>query len=451
MPTEVILPRVDMDMTEGMIAAWHVSEGDEVREGTLIFEIETSKATMEIDAPASGVIRQISAPVGKTVPVGTAVAWIYASGEALQEHGGAADVSSSAQEEASPADTPAVASGSSDAQTPARPDDTLRATPAARRVARERGLQLVAIAGTGPNGRIGAQDVLRAPADKPPTPGSTPATQAARALHTLWLRKDASGVPLVLLHGFAAELNSWRPFSRSLGVIADPGLGMLAVDLPAHGKSSGEAAGSIAAIVSAVEETLLAGGVGACHLVGHSFGGAIALAVAASQAHVRVRSLTLIAPAGLGPECNGAFIRGVTQSTQRASLAAWLKQLFADPSRMDDAFVATARQQLESAEVRERLAILADVFFPDGTQSLDLRGALEQVSAGVPVRVVWGLQDRILPARHAEGLPGRIAVHRFAGTGHLPQVEAQDEVARIVAENVATALGESVMRRGAVG
>ncbi|TAL96386.1 MAG: acetoin dehydrogenase dihydrolipoyllysine-residue acetyltransferase subunit [Paraburkholderia sp.] len=449
MPTEVILPRVDMDMTEGMIAAWHVSEGDEVREGTLIFEIETSKATMEIDAPASGVIRQISAPVGKTVPVGTAVAWIYASGEALQEHGGA-ESSSSAQSEVSvsPQSTPATAAAPSDEVADVSPNGPLRATPAARRVARERGVQLAAVVGTGPSGRIGAQDVLRAPADKA-APTSAPATQAARALHTLWLRKDTGGAPLVLLHGFAAELNSWRPFSRRLGAIVDPGLGMLAVDLPAHGKSSGEAAGSIEVIVSAVEETLLAEGVGDCHLVGHSFGGAIALAVALSQA--RVRSLTLIAPAGLGPECNGAFIRGVTQSTQRASLAAWLKQLFANPSLMDDAFVATAQQQLESAAVRERLARLADVFFPDGTQSLDMRGALTQVSQDVPVRVVWGLQDRILPARHAEGLPGRIAVHRFAGTGHLPQVEAQDDVARIVAENVASASGESVRRRGAVG
>lgn len=446
MPTEVILPRVDMDMTEGMIAAWHVSEGDEVREGTLIFEIETSKATMEIDAPASGVIRQISAPVGKTVPVGTAVAWIYASGEALQEHGGAEDASSAQDEmKASPQPAPAIAAGPSGEVAGASPDGPLRATPAARRVARERGVQLVAIAGTGPNGRIGAEDVLRAPTDKAVT------ISAAAALHTLWLRKDTGGAPLVLLHGFAAELNSWRPFSRRLGATVDPGLGMLAVDLPAHGKSSGEAAGSIDAIVSAVERTLLAEGVGDCHLVGHSFGGAIALAVALSQARVRVRSLTLLAPAGLGPECNSAFIRGVTQSTQRASLAAWLKQLFADPALMDDAFVATAQQQLESAAARERLARLADVFFPDGTQSLDMRGALEQVSRDVPVRVVWGLQDRILPARHAEGLPGRIAVHRFAGTGHLPQVEAQDDVARIVAENVASASGESVSRRGAVG
>jgi pyruvate dehydrogenase E2 component (dihydrolipoamide acetyltransferase) len=267
----------------------------------------------------------------------------------------------------------------------------------------------------------------------------------------LWLRKDTSGVPLVLLHGFAAELNSWRPFSRSLGAIVDPYLGILAVDLPAHGKSSREAAGSLEAIVSAVEETLVAEGVGECHLVGHSFGGAIALAVAASRAHIRARSLTLIAPAGLGPECNGAFIRGVTQSTQRASLAAWLRQLFADPSLMDEAFIATAQQQLESAEVRERLASLADVFFPDGTQGLDMRAALQQVSRGVPVRVVWGMQDRILPVRHADGLPGRIAVHRFAGTGHLPQVEAQEDVARIVAENVASATGESIMRHGAVG
>ncbi|CAG4890089.1 acetoin dehydrogenase dihydrolipoyllysine-residue acetyltransferase subunit [Paraburkholderia saeva] len=446
MPTEVILPRVDMDMTEGMIAAWHVSEGDAVREGTLIFEIETSKATMEIDAPASGVIRQISAPVGKTVPVGTAVAWIYANGEALQAHGGTEDSSSTQSEaEVLSEHVPAIASA-----TAASPGGPLRATPAARRVARERGLQLVAIAGSGPHGRIGAQDVLRAPADRTAT-RSDATTQAAHALHTLWLRKDTSRTPLVLLHGFAAELNSWRPFSRSLGGIVDPGIGMLAIDLPAHGKSSCEATGSLAAIVSAVEETLLAEGVGDCHLVGHSFGGAIALAVAASQARVRAKSLTLIAPAGLGPECNGAFIRGVTQSTQRASLAAWLKQLFADPSLMDEAFVATAQQQLESAEVRERLAHLADVFFPDGTQGLDMRAALERVSADVPVRVVWGLQDRVLPARHAEGLTGRIAVHRFAGAGHLPQVEAQDDVARIVAENVASAMGESVMRRGAVG
>jgi pyruvate dehydrogenase E2 component (dihydrolipoamide acetyltransferase) len=57
----------------------------------------------------------------------------------------------------------------------------------------------------------------------------------------------------------------------------------------------------------------------------------------------------------------------------------------------------------------------------------------------MPVRVIWGLQDRILPARHADGLPGRVAVHRFARVGHLPQLEARDEVAAIVAQTIASA------------
>jgi pimeloyl-ACP methyl ester carboxylesterase len=442
MPTEVILPRVDMDMTEGMIAAWHVHEGDTVRAGAVIFEIETSKATMEVDAPASGVIRHISLAVGESVPVGTPVAWIYADGEAVTDLAEAGALAS----------TPASA-------TAQFAHGRLRATPAARRLARERGLSLQDIAGSGPHGRIGASDVPCEPAaphaphathiahaaneayrpaapDRADTRAADPS--AAAPLHRLWLREGTAD-PLVLLHGFAAGLNSWRPFGHALNRFAPPALGVLALDLPAHGKSSAQAAGSLDEIVAAVGGTLAAEHITHCHLVGHSFGGAIALAAAAygPLARTKVRSLTLIAPAGLGPDSNAAFLRGITQASRRASFVAWLKELFADPSQLDDAFVATAEQQLTDADVRARLATLADTFFPDGAQSIDLRGALATLT--VPVRVIWGLQDRILPARHADGLPGRVAVHRFTQVGHLPQVEARDEVAAIVVQNIASA------------
>lgn len=453
MPTEVILPRVDMDMTEGMIAAWHVSDGDEVREGMLIFEIETSKATMEIDAPASGIIRQISAPVGKSVAVGTAVAWIYAAGEALVEHGEpvpAAEGAPAPRAETAEAQSHQPASlDETEAEVAAQTEQSLRATPAARRIAREQGLQLVDIAGSGPHGRVAAQDVLRAALQAGASGGSAVRKIAPQqALHSITLRKG-SGDPLVLLHGFAAESNSWRPFSQALTRAAGPELGMLAVDLPAHGKSSAQAAGSLEEMVAALEQTLLDAGITRCHLVAHSFGGALALAAAATATRVQVRSLTLLAPAGLGPESNGPFIRGITQATQRASLAAWLKQLFADPSRMDEGFVATAAQQLESAEVRDRLAAVADRFFPDGTQMLDLRHLFNALT--IPVRVVWGQQDRILPVRHTEGLPGHVAVHRFAGVGHLPYVEAQAEVARLVVQNIAAASMISTAACAAIG
>ena len=472
MPTEVILPRVDMDMTEGMIAAWHVSEGDEVREGMLIFEIETSKATMEIDAPASGIIRQINAPVGESVPVGTAVAWIYAAGEALVDHrghGGRAAVGDAPthSEEATQGQTQTKTKtpqtyateayehaprlgkhpGAADDVAAADRHEPLRATPAARRLARERGLQLVDIAGSGPHGRVAAQDVLRAamPEEIPGPAGNSAAHP--QLLHSITLR-NGSGDPLVLLHGFAAQSNSWRPFSQAVARLGGVEAGMLAVDLPAHGKSAAEAAGSLEEMVAALEHTLLDAGVERCHLAGHSFGGALALATSAQSSRLEVRSLALLAPAGLGPESNGAFLRGLTDATRRSSLVPWLKQLFADPARLDEGFIATAWQQLENAEARERLAVVADTFFPDGTQRLDLRHLLNDLT--MPVRVLWGQQDRILPVRHADGLPGHIAVHRFAGVGHLPYVEAEAEVARVVVQNMASATAANTSARVAI-
>ena len=83
MATEVILPKVDMDMATGRISKWLVDEGAQVKQGDAIFEIETDKAAMEVEAPASGILKNIIGQVGQDVPVGKPVAWIYADGEAV--------------------------------------------------------------------------------------------------------------------------------------------------------------------------------------------------------------------------------------------------------------------------------------------------------------------------------------------------------------------------------
>lgn len=74
---EVILPKVDMDMASGVIAVWKVAEGDVVSQGDIIFEMETGKAMMEVEAPGSGVIRDLAPVTGEEIPVGTTVAWIH--------------------------------------------------------------------------------------------------------------------------------------------------------------------------------------------------------------------------------------------------------------------------------------------------------------------------------------------------------------------------------------
>ena len=73
---EVILPKVDMDMQSGIIAKWNVVEGDFVKQGDILFEMETGKSMMEVEAPGTGVIRDLAQITGEEVPIGTTVAWI---------------------------------------------------------------------------------------------------------------------------------------------------------------------------------------------------------------------------------------------------------------------------------------------------------------------------------------------------------------------------------------
>jgi pyruvate dehydrogenase E2 component (dihydrolipoamide acetyltransferase) len=158
MPVEVILPKVDMDMETGTIEAWHVKEGDHVRQGDTIFEIGTNKAVMEVEAPATGAIRNIRTETGVPISVGTPVAWIYLDGEPAstpsEPAAAAATVAAATplpQAEAAVASaiaSPAASSG-------------LRATPLARRIARQNTLDLKIVTGTGPRGRIGEADVQR--------------------------------------------------------------------------------------------------------------------------------------------------------------------------------------------------------------------------------------------------------------------------------------------------
>ena len=154
MPIEVILPKVDMDMASGTISRWLVKDGDRVKKGATIFEIETDKSTMEVESPGDGTIGQISAQEGAVVAVGVAVAFIFGEGE-----------------DASAIRLPAVAPAKSTAApklqvgfveiAPLSTGDSSkpRATPLARRIARSHGLDLAAIVGQGPRGRVRAEDV----------------------------------------------------------------------------------------------------------------------------------------------------------------------------------------------------------------------------------------------------------------------------------------------------
>jgi pyruvate dehydrogenase E2 component (dihydrolipoamide acetyltransferase) len=162
MPTEIILPKVDMDMATGRISRWYVENGAVVKKGDVLFEIETDKAAMEIEAPASGIVRDITGKQGIDIPVGQVVAWIYEEGEVPSdkpEHSTAAGNGGSLREPT--ADTVVAREEVQNAVhvLAIKNDGVARATPLARRLAREAGLQILAISGSGPRGRIVSADV----------------------------------------------------------------------------------------------------------------------------------------------------------------------------------------------------------------------------------------------------------------------------------------------------
>ena len=433
MATEVILPRVDMDMAEGKIALWYVKNGDTVSKGQVLFDIETDKATMEVESTASGVIDSIQGELGVAIPVGQVVAWIRAPGEAAAEPetgtvpaasaGGKESTTGPASPDAAPtAKAASPATAGQDAETARRDASTLlRATPLARSLARERGIDLHALSGSGPQGRILGCDV-------PHTAPAYGTDRGGPSLHLHWWQRG-NGLPVLLLHGFGADHGSWRPLVQQL----PPTLALVGIDLPHHGKSPALPAESLKDIAEAVGRRLDQEGIAACHVLGHSLGGGVALALAAAQPG-RVRSLTLLAPAGLGAEIAGGFIDGLTRADTEASLKATLSALFHDPSALTGSFVATAFQQLQAPGRQAALAALAGQLMPGGRQAESLRAALDAVR--VPVKLIWGVADRIVPPSHAAGVPGRVALHLLPDVGHLPQIEAAPLVAELLVGQV---------------
>ena len=163
MSTDVIMPALGFDMTEGLLARWLKNEGDPVEKGQAIVEIETDKATVEIEAAAAGILALIIVHAGETVPVGTLIGVIAETGEKVM-----------------PVSAPAPPAPPPPAPVP---EGRVKASPVARKMAEEAGLDLSRIKGTGPGGRVVERDVqaaiaagsAQAPPGVPagPVPGAT--------------------------------------------------------------------------------------------------------------------------------------------------------------------------------------------------------------------------------------------------------------------------------------
>ncbi len=203
MATSIVMPQMGYDMKEGKVVRWRKKEGEQVNRGEVIAEIETDKAVVEMEAFAGGVLSKIVAQEGATVPVGETIALIGQPGEKVEGATPAQPTATGAPQASAPpkagtdqaqAPTAAVGGPVAAAQAsgaPAAPAGEIKATPIARRIARERGIDLATVKGTGPGGRITESDIEAAasrpaaapaaPRPQAPAPAPAPAAQAPAA------------------------------------------------------------------------------------------------------------------------------------------------------------------------------------------------------------------------------------------------------------------------------
>jgi pyruvate dehydrogenase E2 component (dihydrolipoamide acetyltransferase) len=362
--TAITMPKFGLAMTEGKVASWIKPEGATIRPGEEIADIETTKITNAYESPAGGVLRRHVAPVQEDLPVGALIAVIAEAGV---------------------------------------PDSEIEAFVE----------------------RFQAEFATRQEeggADE----AATPVTVDAGGQRIRYLEMGAAhgGVPVVLVHGFGGDLNGW--------LFNQPALAeryrVLALDLPGHGESAKDVGrGDLAALSAALVAFLDALGIERANLVGHSLGGAAALRLALDHP-ARVASLSLIAPAGLGPEINAGFTGGLAAATKRKQLQPVLETLFADKGLVsrDMAENLLRAKRLDGAQAA--LDAINAANFAGGQQAEMLAGRLGEL--GIPVQVLWGEKDEVIPARHAEGLPPGIQVAVLPGAGHMPHMEKAAEVNR---------------------
>jgi pyruvate dehydrogenase E2 component (dihydrolipoamide acetyltransferase) len=368
----VTMPKWGLSMQLGKITAWVVAEGDEVKVGDDLADIETEKITGTLEASDTGTVRRIVARVGEDVPVSGTIALI-APAEVTEDELDAAVLQARAVIDAG---VPEDAVGEAVLQT----------------------------------ADVGGRKISYA--------GAAP--------------KSQDGDVVLLVHGYGGDRNSWLFLQEPLAARYR----VYALDLPGHGTSAKDVGeGTLGVLADAVTGVLDALGAGRAHLVGHSMGGAVALAVAARDPG-RVASLTLIAPSGFGPEINAGYLRGFADAQTRRELKPVVGQLFADESLVTRQLVDDLLAYKRLDGVDEALHALADTLLDGDAQRGDSAAALAAVGGAVPITVVWGRADRVIPAAQAESVAGAVR-YVIDGAGHMPHMERPAEVQAAIEETIA--------------
>lgn len=429
-------------MKTGLVVEWLKHPGDPVQQGEPIVQIESEKATNEVQAPVTGIVRWLEVAEGQDAPVAAALAVIAAPGEELSDEQVAALLREDAAIKRQKAElltkrSTAVNAPAADTHTSTRPSSSpggrINASPAARRLAQELGVDLSTIAGTGPGGMIGREDVQRIASNTQAAPSGEAEERDIDvdgiSAHCL-IAGPVNAPHIVFVHGLGGSLTTW---SLNLPAFADT-FRICALDLVGAGSSAKPATDySVPELAAFLARFLDALGTDWQHvtIVGHSLGGAVALAFAGSYPQ-KVERLILVDSAGLGPEIDRTVLDLVRSEPTRENLHSELSYFFAQSGLVQQSLVEQLYQQRIQPGTHAALVSTANVTFDDGQQLIDLRDILTKLD--MPVLAVWGDADAVIPVAHALEVKcaPRNSLQIFANCGHCPHIERADAFNQLV-------------------
>jgi pyruvate dehydrogenase E2 component (dihydrolipoamide acetyltransferase) len=360
----IVMPKWGLSMQEGKVTSWLMKDGDQVKVGDQLLEVETDKIAGAVEAGDAGILRRRIGEVDTIYPIKTLIGVV-------------------AEADVPDADIDAFVSS--------------YVVPAAEEGEEE----------AGPAYEF---------ADTP----------AGRLRYT---KRGTADNAVLLIHGFGGDLDNWLFNADALAEAAT----VYALDLPGHGQSTKSVAEpTVAGLAKAVLGFMDTLKIDKAHLVGHSLGGAIAIEIA-RVAKGRVKSLTLIDSAGLGPEINTDYIDGFVTSASRRDLKPVLENLFADGSLVSRQMVDDLLKYKRLDGVGDALSALKEGIFTNGKQAANLGDALK--SAGVPTLIIAGAEDKIIPVSHAKGVAGT-KVEIIEGAGHMPQMEQAGKVNGLIKAHI---------------
>jgi pimeloyl-ACP methyl ester carboxylesterase len=439
--TILSMPKWGLAMKTGRVVEWLKHVGEPIQQGEPMVEIESEKATNEVDAPATGTLRWIGVQEGEHAPVGASLAVIAAQGEELTDE----QVATLLREEeearqrraemltkqraATKAATPATARR---AAAPTGTGGRVNASPAARRLAQELGVDLTTLVGTGPGGMIGREDVLRA-SEEAQAPSAEVEEQSmdVAGVSTHYLLAGPPNAPhVVFVHGLGGSIATW---ALNLPAFAEQ-FRICALDLVGAGDSAKpETDYSVAALTDFLARFLDALGSDwqQVSIVAHSLGGAVALTFAQRYPD-RVQKLVLIDSAGLGSEIDPVVLNLMKSEPTPEHIGAELACFFSNADLVQQALIDQVYQQRTQPGAHQALVATSEAAFAGGQQHIDLRETLAALPR--PSLIVWGIADKVIPVAHAQEAQGgaQSRIEAFADCGHCPHIEHSETFNQLV-------------------